>query len=232
MLGPERMASDGSNTVERGRRLFRRKDRRVGRGAGGGAGGQRGGGPAGDRRFRAAGQTAASARPLVRRAQGVGNRDSGRLFDDLARARRAGRRRGRDARGGSRSRRGRARQHCARRPRRSGDIRVGAALTSLPRIAQEGRGPFDFIFIDADKPNNPEYLAWALRLARPGAAIVCDNVVREGAVVDGAATDASVQGIRRMFDAMAKEPRLSATAIQTVGVKGWDGFAIAMVERT
>ena len=97
---------------------------------------------------------------------------------------------------------------------------------------QEGRGPFDFIFIDADKPNNPEYLAWALRLARPGAAIVCDNVVREGAVVDGAATDASVQGIRRMFDAMAKEPRLSATAIQTVGVKGWDGFAIAMVERT
>ncbi|MGO4869004.1 MAG: O-methyltransferase [Roseiarcus sp.] len=112
------------------------------------------------------------------------------------------------------------------------DIRVGAALTSLPRIAQEGRGPFDFIFIDADKPNNPEYLAWALRLARPGAAIVCDNVVREGAVVDGAATDASVQGIRRMFDAMAKEPRLSATAIQTVGVKGWDGFAIAMVERT
>ncbi|MGD0642701.1 MAG: O-methyltransferase [Roseiarcus sp.] len=110
------------------------------------------------------------------------------------------------------------------------DIRVGEALASLPRIEAEGVGPFDFIFIDADKPNNPDYLAWALRLARPGAAIVCDNVVREGAVVDGANADASVQGVRRMFDAIASEPRLSATAIQTVGAKGWDGFALAVVK--
>jgi predicted O-methyltransferase YrrM len=110
------------------------------------------------------------------------------------------------------------------------DIRVGAALDSLARIEAEGLGPFDFIFIDADKPNNPDYLAWALRLARPGAVIVCDNVVREGAVVDAASRDASVQGIRGMFDRIAEEPRLSATAIQTVGAKGWDGFVLAIVD--
>jgi predicted O-methyltransferase YrrM len=109
-------------------------------------------------------------------------------------------------------------------------VRVGPALETLPRIAEEGIGPFDFIFIDADKPRNPDYLAWALRLSRPGTVIVCDNVVREGAVVDRTSADPSVLGIRRMFDMMAREPRLSATAIQTVGVKDWDGFAIAIVD--
>ncbi|MGD1038575.1 MAG: O-methyltransferase [Roseiarcus sp.] len=111
-------------------------------------------------------------------------------------------------------------------------LRVGPALESLPRIAEEGIGPFDLVFIDADKPCNPDYLAWALRLVRPGAVIVCDNVVREGAVVDRTSKDPSVQGTQRMFDMIAKEPRLSATAIPTVGAKGWDGFVIAIVDRT
>ncbi|MGO9774128.1 MAG: O-methyltransferase [Roseiarcus sp.] len=120
-----------------------------------------------------------------------------------------------------------------RRAGLSGQVRVrlGPALESLPRIAEEGIGPFDLVFIDADKPSNPDYLAWALRLARVGATIVCDNVVREGAIVDRASADPSVQGIRRMFDMIAKEPRLSATAIQTVGAKGWDGFVVAIVDR-
>jgi predicted O-methyltransferase YrrM len=109
-------------------------------------------------------------------------------------------------------------------------LRVGPALESLPRLAEEGIGPFDLVFIDADKPSNPDYLAWALRLARPGAAIVCDNVVRHGALVDRSSADPGVQGTRRMFDMIAKEPRLSATAIQTVGAKGWDGFVIAIVD--
>jgi predicted O-methyltransferase YrrM len=110
-------------------------------------------------------------------------------------------------------------------------VRVGPALETLPRIAAEGLGPFDLVFIDADKPRNAEYLAWALRLTRVGGVIVCDNVVREGAVVERASGDPSVQGVRRMFDLIAKEPRLTATAIQTVGVKGWDGFAVAIVDR-
>ncbi len=110
-------------------------------------------------------------------------------------------------------------------------VRVGPALESLPRIAEEGIGPFDFIFIDADKPRNADYLGWALRLARPGTVIVCDNVVREGAVLDRTSADPSVQGTRRMFDMIGKDTRLSATAIQTVGAKSWDGFAIAIVDR-
>jgi predicted O-methyltransferase YrrM len=110
-------------------------------------------------------------------------------------------------------------------------LRVGAALETLPRLEEEGLGPFDLIFIDADKPHNPEYFAWALRLARPGTTIVCDNVVREGGLADRGSTDPSVQGNRRMFDMIAKEPRVSATAIQTVGAKGWDGFVVALVER-
>ncbi|MGD0183698.1 MAG: O-methyltransferase [Roseiarcus sp.] len=120
-----------------------------------------------------------------------------------------------------------------RRAGLSGQVRVrlGPALESLQRIAEEGIGPFDLVFIDADKPSNPDYLAWALRLARVGATIVCDNVVREGAIVDRASADPSVQGTRRMFDMIAKEPRLSATAIQTVGAKGWDGFVVAIVDR-
>jgi len=109
------------------------------------------------------------------------------------------------------------------------DLRLGPALEVLPGVEREGAGPFDFIFIDADKPSIPDYLAWALRLSRPGTVIICDNVVREGAVIDGASADPSVQGVRRFFDLVAAEPRLTATAIQTVGSKGWDGFAMAIV---
>ncbi len=110
-------------------------------------------------------------------------------------------------------------------------MRVGPALETLPRIVEEGIGPFDLVFIDADKPRNPDYLAWALRLARPGSVIVCDNVVRDGAVADRTSADPSVQATRRMFDMIARETRLSATAIQTVGAKGWDGFVVAVVDR-
>lgn len=109
------------------------------------------------------------------------------------------------------------------------DIRVGKALDVLPQIEAEGIAPFDFIFIDADKPNNPRYLAWSLRLARPGTVIVGDNVVRDGAVADAASTDPNVIGVRSFLELMAAEPRLSATAIQTVGSKGFDGFSLAVV---
>lgn len=107
------------------------------------------------------------------------------------------------------------------------DIRVGAALDTLPTLEKEA--PFDMVFIDADKPNNPHYLAWALKLSRPGTAIVVDNVVRDGAVVDAKSKDAAVQGVRALFDLAAKEPRLNATAIQVVGLRGWDGLFIAVV---
>jgi len=106
------------------------------------------------------------------------------------------------------------------------EIRVGAALALLPMA----EGPFDLIFIDADKANQDAYLAWALTLARPGAVIVGDNVVRDGAVVNAESGDANVQGVRRFIDLLASDPRLSATAIQTVGAKGWDGFAFAVVD--
>jgi predicted O-methyltransferase YrrM len=109
------------------------------------------------------------------------------------------------------------------------DLRLGHALDSLAELAAEGK-PFDLIFIDADKENNPNYLTWALKLARPGTVIICDNVVRGGEIVDEGSRDPDVQGVRRFFDMMAAEPRLSATAVQTVGVKGWDGFSIAMVD--
>jgi predicted O-methyltransferase YrrM len=108
------------------------------------------------------------------------------------------------------------------------EVRVGKALDTLPRVAAEGHGPFDLIFIDADKPNNPAYLEWALKLTRPGGVIVVDNVVRGGALVDDG-DDESVRGSRQLFEMIAAEPRLSATAIQTVGDKGYDGFAIALV---
>lgn len=101
----------------------------------------------------------------------------------------------------------------------------GRALDVLPRLT----GPFDLVFIDADKPNNPHYLDWAVRLSRPGTVIVCDNVVRGGAVADAHSTDASVRGTRAMAEAIADDPRLSATAVQTVGEKGWDGFVLARV---
>jgi predicted O-methyltransferase YrrM len=105
------------------------------------------------------------------------------------------------------------------------EIRTGPALETLPELA----GPFDFIFIDADKPNNAGYFAHALRLSRSGTMIVVDNVVRNGAVVDATNGDAAVQGTRRLVEAVAAEPRVSATAIQTVGVKGYDGFALARI---
>ena len=109
------------------------------------------------------------------------------------------------------------------------ELRLGRALDTLPQLAAEGVGPFDFVFVDADKPGNPEYFAWALELTRPGSVIVVDNVVRNGAVVDAASTDANVRGVRRFNEALAAEPRVSATAIQTVGAKGYDGFAVALV---
>jgi len=109
------------------------------------------------------------------------------------------------------------------------DVRVGRAVESLRRLAADGSGPFDLVFIDADKETNPDYLAWALRLSRPGTVIVADNVVRGGAILDGASADPSVRGVRRFLELVAADPRLAATAIQTVGAKGWDGFAIALV---
>jgi len=108
-------------------------------------------------------------------------------------------------------------------------VRVGAALDSLPALAAEGRGPFDLIFIDADKQGNADYFRWAVRLSRPGSVIVVDNVVRGGAVADGDSDNPDVQGSRRLLDLIAAEPRVSATVIQTVGSKGYDGMAIAVV---
>jgi predicted O-methyltransferase YrrM len=109
------------------------------------------------------------------------------------------------------------------------ELRLGPALETLPRLAAEGRGPFDLIFIDADKEGYPDYLAWSLKLSRRGSLILADNVVRKGAVVDPASADPRVQGMRRFNELLAAEPRVSATAIQTVGSKGYDGFAVALV---
>ncbi|QIR35990.1 O-methyltransferase [Tolypothrix sp. PCC 7910] len=108
------------------------------------------------------------------------------------------------------------------------EIRLGWALDTLPQIAAEGR-TFDLIFIDADKPSNPDYFAWALKLSHRGTLIIADNVVRNGAVIDAASDDPNVQGIRRFNELLAAEARISATEIQTVGSKGYDGFAIAVV---
>jgi predicted O-methyltransferase YrrM len=109
------------------------------------------------------------------------------------------------------------------------DLRLGEALDLLPELAAEGGEPFDFVFIDADKENTAEYFGWAVRLARAGAVIVVDNVVRDGEVADAETTDARVEGIRRFLDAVAAEPRVSATTLQTVGSKGYDGFTLALV---
>jgi len=110
------------------------------------------------------------------------------------------------------------------------EIRVGAALDTLPQLAAEGLGPFDLIFIDADKGNYPGYLEWAVKLSRPGTVIIGDNVVREGKVVEADDPDPSIQGVRRMNEIIAADPRLTATALQTVGAKGYDGFMIAIVQ--
>jgi len=109
------------------------------------------------------------------------------------------------------------------------DLRVGRALETLPKLAAENPAAFDIIFIDADKVSTVQYFEWALKLSRTGSLIVVDNVVREGAIVDRKSIDASVQGMRRFFEALAAERRVEATAIQTVGSKGYDGFAIARV---
>lgn len=110
------------------------------------------------------------------------------------------------------------------------EVRLGAALDLLPAVAQEmGDGSFDLAFIDADKSNNAAYFAWALRLVRPGGAIVVDNVVRQGRIVDDDCDDADVVGTRRLFDAMAAAPGVSASVLQTVGAKGYDGLAVAIV---
>lgn len=109
------------------------------------------------------------------------------------------------------------------------DLRVGRAIESLPVLAAEGGGPFDLVFIDADKPSNADYFDWALRLARRGTVIVVDNVVRAGRIVDDGTGDADVDGTRRLFEQVAAESRVSATAVQTVGSKGHDGFLLAVV---
>lgn len=108
-------------------------------------------------------------------------------------------------------------------------LRLGAALDTLPRLAEEGEGPFDLIFIDADKENIPGYLTWALKLSRKGTLIIVDNVIRDGEVIDPSTKDVRVQGVRRFFEMLKAEPRLQATALQTVGAKGYDGFALAVV---
>jgi predicted O-methyltransferase YrrM len=109
------------------------------------------------------------------------------------------------------------------------EVREGRALDTLPQLEKEGRGPFDLIFIDADKVRIPEYFTWALKLSRRGTVIIVDNVVRKGAVVDATSTDPSVQGVRQLNELLATEKRVSATTIQTVGSKGYDGFTLAVV---
>ena len=109
------------------------------------------------------------------------------------------------------------------------ELRLGSALDTLPQLVAEGCGPFDLIFIDADKPGYADYFSWALKLSRPGSVIIADNVVRNGAVIDAASTDPLVQGVRGFNERVAAEPRVSATEIQTVGSKGYDGFAIMLV---
>jgi len=109
------------------------------------------------------------------------------------------------------------------------EIRVGRAVDSLAQLADEGLGPFDMIFIDADKPSNPDYFTWALKLSRPGTLMITDNVVRGGRVAEADSDAPDVQGTRRMTEMAAAEPRVNATAIQTVGSKGYDGFALMVV---
>ena len=108
-------------------------------------------------------------------------------------------------------------------------IRLGKATDSLPKLQSEGKGPFDLIFIDADKTGYPEYLKWSLQLSHPGSLIIADNIVRKGEVANERSTDENVQAVRRYNELLAAEPRLSSTIIQTVGAKGHDGFALSLV---
>jgi predicted O-methyltransferase YrrM len=109
------------------------------------------------------------------------------------------------------------------------ELRLGRALDTLPVLATEKAGPFDLIFIDADKENISAYFTWSLELSRPGTVIIVDNVIRNGAVIDAASTDSMVQGVRAFNKVLADEPRVDATALQTVGSKGYDGFTMALV---
>lgn len=109
------------------------------------------------------------------------------------------------------------------------ELRLGNALETLPKLFAEGRGPFDLIFIDADKPSIPAYFEWALKLSHSGTLIMVDNVVRDGGVIDADSTDPSIQGVRRFIEMLGMESHATGTAIQTVGIKGYDGFAIVLV---
>lgn len=109
------------------------------------------------------------------------------------------------------------------------ELRVGPAMETLGDLVAQHRGPFDLIFIDADKMSMPEYFQWAMKLSRKGTVIIADNVVRNGAVVDATSVDESVRGVRRLMDFLSTEPRVTATALQTVGNKGYDGFCLAVV---
>jgi predicted O-methyltransferase YrrM len=109
------------------------------------------------------------------------------------------------------------------------DLRLGKALDVLPKLAAEKLEPFDFIFIDADKENIPDYFTWSLRLARPGSMIIVDNVIRDGEVINGKSRNSSVIGVRRFNEMLKGDKRVSATSIQTVGIKGYDGFTLALV---
>jgi predicted O-methyltransferase YrrM len=109
------------------------------------------------------------------------------------------------------------------------EVRLGKALDTLPQLAGESRDPFDLIFIDADKTNIPGYFAWALKLSRPGSLLVVDNIVRSGRVLDASTSDENIQGVRRFNELLAAEARVTATEIQTVGCKGYDGFALLLV---
>ena len=111
------------------------------------------------------------------------------------------------------------------------DLRLGQAIETLPQLSAEKLGPFDLIFIDADKPGYPDYLFWALELSQPGSLIIADNVVRNGEVANAVSIDPNVQGVRRYNALLAAEPRVTATVLQTVGSKGYDGLAVALVTR-
>lgn len=109
------------------------------------------------------------------------------------------------------------------------ELRLGKALDTLPGVAAAHPAPFDLVFIDADKQNNPAYFTWALKLTHPGSLIIIDNVVRDGAILNPATTDPAIQGTRHLFELLHNEPRVSASALQTVDAKGHDGFALALV---
>jgi predicted O-methyltransferase YrrM len=110
------------------------------------------------------------------------------------------------------------------------EVRLGTALDSLTRLAESGDAPFDLVFIDADKPTTPDYVSWALKLTHPGSLIVVDNIVRGGNISDPATTDENARGMRVALELLARDPRVTGAALQTVGTKGWDGFAVALVE--